>query len=63
MKVEEIKRRGKNKVLADARAGLSYFGVRELEKMLHFSRSGESVAAERAEELVQSNSQYQNIIT
>jgi putative transposase len=29
MKVEDIKRRGKNKVLADARAVVSYFAVRE----------------------------------
>jgi hypothetical protein len=70
MKVEDIKRRGKNNVLADARAVMRYFGVRELGyngaelgKMLHLSRSGVSVAAKRGEELVQRSSQYQNIIT
>jgi len=69
MKVEDIKRRGKNKVLADARAVVSYFAVRELGyngselgKMLHLSRSGVSVAAKRGEELVQSNPQYRNFI-
>ena len=70
MKVEDIKRRGKNKVLADARAVVSYFAVRELGyngaelgKMLHLSRSGVSVAAKRGEELVQSNLQFHNFIT
>lgn len=69
-KVEDIKRRGKNKVLADARAVVSYFAVRELGyngselgKMLHLSRSGVSVAAKRGEELVQSNSRLHNFIT
>ena len=70
MKVEDIKRRGKNKVLADARAVVSYFAVREmgyngaeLGKMLHLSRSGVSVAAKRGEELVRSNSRFHNFIT
>ena len=70
MKVKDIKRRGKNKVLADARAVVSYFAVREfgyngaeLGKMLHLSRSGVSVAAKRGEELVQSNSRFHNLIT
>lgn len=70
MKVEDIKRRGKNKVLADARAVVSYFAVRELGyngaelgKMLHLSRSGVSVAAKRGEELVQSNYRFHNFIT
>jgi len=70
LKVEEIKRRGKNKVLADARAVVSYFAVRELGyngselgKMLYLSRSGVSVAAKRGAELVQSNPRYHNIIT
>jgi REP element-mobilizing transposase RayT len=68
LKVEEIKRRGKNKVLADARAVLSYFAVRELGyngselgKMLRLSRSGVSVAAKRGAELMQSNPRYHNI--
>ena len=70
MKVEEIKRRGKNRVLADARAVVSYFAVRELGyngaelgKMVHLSRSGISVAAKRGEELVRSNSRFHNFIT
>ena len=70
VKVEEIKRRGKNKVLADARAVVSYFAVRELGyngaelgKVLHLSRSGVSVAAKRGEELVRSNSRFHNFIT
>ena len=47
VKVEEIKRRGKNEVLADARAVVSYFAVRELGykgaelgKRLHLSHFG-----------------------
>jgi putative transposase len=70
VKVEEIRRRGKNKILADARAVVSYFAVwelgyngAELGKMLHLSRSGVSVAAKRGEELVRSNSRFRHFTT
>ena len=62
MKVEDIKRRGKNKFLADARAVVSYFAVRELGRMLHLSRSGVSVAVKRGEEHVRSNSRFDNLV-